>query len=320
MKNRRQVLIALWVFLLIIGFAIFLWTIRSVPFNETIIVFSSLGLWEIAAFLAVNVLILVMAPLRWWLVLRAQGYPVPYLTLSRYRFEGSAVSYFTPGQNFGGEPLQVIALRKHHKVPGSTALASVTLDRAIEIFGNFAVLALGITFVLATGLFSVMDLRNALLIALVVLALPSLYLTLLWIGIRPISRLLQRFKGGVVVGIRSAEGQLSNLIRKKPVLFIQGLACSAFVWAALFFEFWLALNFLGLGLEFSQLVVVVTAGRIALLAPTPGALGALEASQMLAVEALGFDPAYGLSLGLLIRARDILFAAAGIVLGGFTLR
>jgi hypothetical protein len=103
-------------------------------------------------------------------------------------------------------------------------------------------------------------------------------------------------------------------------LFLEGLACSALVWSALFFEFWLALDFLGLRVDFSQLVLVVTAGRLALLAPTPGALGALEASQMMAIGALGFDPAIGLSLGLYIRARDILFSIFGLALGATSLR
>jgi len=320
MKIRRQYIFALWIFLLVIGAILFFWTFRSVPFDEIVEVLSSLHLWEIIALLAFNVVILLMAPLRWWLVLKAQGYQVPYLALSRYRLEGSGVSYFSPGQHFGGEPLQVIALRKHHKVPGSAALASVTLDRAIEIFGNFAVLVLGITFVFSTGLFSGFELQNALLVALLVLVLPIAYLTSLWIGLRPISRILKRFQGSLLDGVKDAEGKLSDLIHKKPSLFIEGLGCSALVWAALFFEFWLALFFLGLSLELSQLILVVTAGRIALLAPTPGALGALEASQMLAVQALGFDPAYGLSLGLLIRVRDVLFAVIGLLLGGLTLR
>jgi len=52
------------------------------------------------------------------------------------------------------------------------------------------------------------------------------------------------------------------------------------------------------------------------LMPMPGGLGALEASQALALGALGFGPAAGLSLALLIRARDLSFGALGLLLAG----
>lgn len=319
-KTKRQLFFAIWVLLLFLGMIIFFWTLRSVPFDEIVLVLSNLAIWKIITLLILNLVILLMAPLRWWLILKAQGNSVPYLALSRYRLAASAVSYFTPGQNFGGEPLQVISLRKNHKISGSAALASVTLDRAIELFANFTVLALGITFVITTGLLTEFELETALLVAVVVLSLPVVYLASLWIGWRPLGKLLRRFHSNLLVGIRDAEENLGTLLRKRPFLFAEGLAASGTIWAALFFEFWLAMDFLGLRLDLSQLVLVVTAARLALLAPTPGALGALEVSQMLAVQALGFDSAYGLSLGLLIRARDVLFAVIGLVLGGLGLR
>lgn len=320
MKIKRQLIFALWIFLFFIGVVLFFWSFRSVPSDEIVSVLSGLKPWEILVLLLVNIVILLIAPLRWWLILKAQGYKIPYLALAGYRQTASAVSYFTPGQNFGGEPVQVLTLRKHQKVSGSAALAAVTLDRAVEWIGNLTVLIFGIAFVISTGMVTGFELQSPLLAAVAFLLVLIIYLFVLRSGTHLFARLLKRFKGNFIAGLRSAEEQLGALIRQQPGLFVGGLACSALIWAALFFEFWLALDYLGLRLDLSQLVLVVTAGRVALLAPTPGALGALEASQMLAVQALGFDPAYGLSLGLLIRARDVLFALAGLVLGGLGLR
>jgi uncharacterized membrane protein YbhN (UPF0104 family) len=44
----------------------------------------------------------------------------------------------------------------------------------------------------------------------------------------------------------------------------------------------------------------------------PGGLGALEAGQTLAVSALGFEPSFGISISLLIRARDLFLGGAGL--------
>jgi uncharacterized membrane protein YbhN (UPF0104 family) len=60
--------------------------------------------------------------------------------------------------------------------------------------------------------------------------------------------------------------------------------------------------------------------RLAFLVPLPGGLGALEASQTFALAALGFQPALGIALSLLIRARDIILGAAGLALAAVLAR
>jgi uncharacterized membrane protein YbhN (UPF0104 family) len=61
-----------------------------------------------------------------------------------------------------------------------------------------------------------------------------------------------------------------------------------------------------------ETLAAMTAARLAILLPVPGAAGVLEASQVLALQALGYGPAAGIALGLLIRARDLLIAGSGL--------
>jgi len=313
--SRRVQLLALWAALLLIGALLLLWSLRNVPFADLGRVLSALRAWQIVVLILVNIVILLIFPLRWSQILRAQGYRVPYLSLARYRLLAFAVSYFTPGQHFGGEPLQVLSLRNHHQMPGSAALASVTLDKVIELFANFAVLALGLALVLSTGMVAALPLAQALPLSLGLLLIPALYLGAVRAGWPPLGALTRRLRGYLAEGLRSAERQLSALARKEPRLLWQGLLIAALVWTIQIFEVWLSMLFLGLKLTALELILVVVAGWLALFAPTPGALGALEASQILAMQSLGFDPAYGLSLSLLIRARDIFFGLAGFLPG-----
>lgn len=295
--------------------ALLWWSLRDVSWADLARVLGTLRAWQIAVVLVVNAGMILLFALRWWLILRAQGYRLSFLPVARYRLAAFAISYFTPGQHFGGEPLQVVLLHRQHKVPSGTAVASVALDKAMELFANFAVLVGGIAILLASGLFPGLPLQGALPFAILLLLLPPAYLIAVVRGWRPSKGLANKFKNRVTKALAAAEDQLSGLARK-PGLLLQCLLASVLVWAALFFEFWLMLHFLGLTVDGLQLLAVVIAGRIALLAPTPGALGALEASQVLAMQALGFDPAYGLGLGILIRARDIFFALVGLLLGG----
>jgi len=316
MTPARLRLITLTVIALLLAILLLWLALRGVPLQDVAKVLAGLQAWQVATILLLNSGIVLLFALRWWLIIRAQGYGVPYLAAARYYLAGFAISYLTPGQHFGGEPVQVWFLRERHKVPGSQALASVALDRGITFLSNFAVLAAGIALILGSGLLDILSLRQALTASVTFVLFPVLYFVLLSFGALPFALIFAKVKIGFVVGLRRAEEQLSDLVRKKPILFVQGLFLSALIWAVLFLEFWLMIYFLGLTVNAMQLVTLVVAGRLALWVPTPGALGALEASQVLAMQALGFDPAYGLGLGLLIRARDILFALAGLLLGG----
>ncbi len=316
MNPARLRIVALTVIALLLAILLLWLALRGVPLQDVANVLACLQAWQVATILLLNSGIVLLFALRWWQIIRAQGYSVPYLAAARYYLAGFAISYLTPGQHFGGEPVQVLFLRQRHKIPGSQALASIALERGITFLSNFAVLAAGIALILSSGLLDILSLRQALTASVVFLLLPVLYFVLLSFGVLPFGVILAKVKIGFILSLRRAEEQLSDLVREKPVLFVQGLALSVLIWLALFLEFWLMIYFLGLTVNTVQLITLVVAGRLALWVPTPGALGALEASQVFAMQALGFDPAYGLGLSLLIRARDILFAVAGLLLGG----
>ncbi|MCX7706659.1 MAG: flippase-like domain-containing protein, partial [Anaerolineae bacterium] len=149
-------------------------------------------------------------------------------------------------------------------------------------------------------------------------------LAALWAGRHPFStpvavlaRLVRRSRFGLARladGLREAEGQVTAFCRGSPGMLSASLGISAISWAALIGEYWLALWLLGAQADFWQMVAALTAMRLALLVPLPGALGALEASQITVFAALGFSAGLGAALGLLIRARDVMLGAAGLAL------
>lgn len=79
-------------------------------------------------------------------------------------------------------------------------------------------------------------------------------------------------------------------------------------------EFALITNFLGIGLPFWQTIAAWTAGWLALLAPLPGGLGALEASQVFALGVFGVPAALALGVALVMRGRDIFIGSLGLIL------
>ncbi|MBD3308416.1 hypothetical protein GF339_18435, partial [candidate division KSB3 bacterium] len=142
-----------WYWYLFLGmFPGLIWlAIRDISLAETMGILSRLRVRSLLILVAVNGVIFFTMTARWRLLLAALGYRIPYLRLIGYRLAGNAVSYFTPGPQFGGEPVQVYLLhrqptRAHPAVPVETATTAVALDRLLELLVNFSVLLCGITY------------------------------------------------------------------------------------------------------------------------------------------------------------------------------
>jgi len=326
-SGRRRVL--RWAVALIVAAAL-LWVVRGIPLSEVATTLRRLTAGEIATLFLVNLGVTFVFALRWWVILRVLGYPVQFVRLSTYRLAGFALSYLTPGTQFGGEPLQIALTHRRHAVPAEAATAAVVIDRAVELLGNFTFLAFGL--ILSLRLRLIPGDRGGVLavLAVALLALPLGFLGAALSGRKPVTWLLQRLPVShtrqakrwtrVVEWAGATEDQVVAFCRERPAGLAVAMGLSFVSWTVIVFEYSLMLSFLAIRLDLLEVVGVITASRLALLVPVPGGLGALEASQVLALAALGYSRAEGLGLGLLIRARDLVFAAAGLMLGAWYAR
>lgn len=284
---------------------------------------------QMALLLLINLAILLLFSSRWWLLLRAMGYRIPYFSLTAYRVAAFSVSYFTPGPQFGGEPLQVLFLQRRHGVPASAAISSVFLDKLLELLANFTFLILGLLVIITGGIAADWFQPWVWLPALSVLLLPGLHMLALRRGRHPFSEFLARLKPdgfkhrflqkGYEV-IQDAERRLADFFMQKPLALLQSVFLSGLIWLALIGEYYLMLSFAGLKVDLSQTVMALTSMRLALLTPLPGGLGAVEASQVLALKALGFSSAEGLLVSLILRGRDFVVGGLGLWINGWLFR
>ncbi|MCB8943837.1 MAG: flippase-like domain-containing protein [Ardenticatenaceae bacterium] len=303
---------------------LFWFILRTVSLAETWVVLRRLDGWQLVLLAAVNGLVLLLMNGRWWLILRGQGHRIPYLALTRYRLAGASLSYITPGPQFGGEPLQVLLIERHHGVGRETAVAAITLDKTLELMVNFSFLVVGVWVVWQTRLLGEVAAWQTAVFPLFLLALPLTCLVgfwrdwqmLAWFARLPI-RLLRHTPWAHRAlpwqqSLTATEQAITRLCQQQPATLTLALLCSLLAWLALMAEFWLMLALLGIDVTFLQMVVILTAARVAILLPLPGGLGTLEASQVYALTAFGFEPATALSVSLLIRARDVLLAGLGL--------
>ncbi len=275
-------------------------------------------------YLAVNGGIAVLFAVRWWLLLRGIGVDLPLRRVVVYRMIAATVSLLTPGPQFGGEPAQVYLLVRRSGVAVPQAIAAVALDRLLELAVNLAFLTGGILFTLWSGVLGAVLDGRVILLALIPLALPPLLLFAFWwrgrflttAAERVLRSLPERWRRQIplrlVESLRNGEVHIHAILRQNPRLIAVGALVSLGNWLVLLADFWLATRLIGLELDAAQFIGFVVAARLAILLPIPAGLGALEASQILAAQRLGLQPALGLGLVLLFRVRDVALALSGL--------
>jgi glycosyltransferase 2 family protein len=326
-RRRHGFTLLIW---LVVPLALWL-ALRQVDWAAAWQALARLRLWQVGALALINLAIVLLLSSRWWLILRGQGFRVPFLALCGYRLAAFPVSYFTPGAQFGGEPLQVYFLHRRHGLSSASALASVTLDKLFEILVNLGFLALGLLWLLDRGLpgtrlmeaWAENSARSSILLVGLLGSVLLAYLAVLRAGHFPLRRLSTWVSAAagtrpliVRIGVllSTSERHLAGLLRQNPGLILGLSLLSGLIWVLIVFEYWLTLQFLGLNFDLFQTIAALTAARLAFLTPLPGGAGVLEAGQSFALQALGASAALGISLSLVIRARDFLFAAVGLAL------
>ncbi len=299
-----------------------LWLVaREMPLAAVVRTLAELRGWQLGLLALLNGVVLLTLNGRWWLLLRGLGYDLPFGPLLGHRLAAFGVSYFTPGPQFGGEPVQVLLVEQRHGVPRSAAIATVSLDKAVELLLNFGFLAFGVALVLQTGLLGTALGGETAVWLLLLLLPPALYLWLIWRGRQPVSGLLSWLKlDRLVTAVSHSEAQMNSLCQQNPGALLAAIGISGLSWVLMMVEFYLMVSFLSVPVSLGQSIALLTAARVAFLLPLPGGLGTLEASQVWALGLMGFNPAAGLSLSLLIRLRDVALGLLGLWWGSQRLR
>jgi uncharacterized protein (TIRG00374 family) len=326
LRNLLQIFPWRRILFFLLALALLVWVGRTISIRAALATLAQLSVRDLLLLAVVNLLIVATFSMRWWLLLQAQGQHIPFWRLLGYRLTAFGISYFTPGSHFGGEPYQVYATSHWHGAPASVSIAAVTLDKILEMLVNFALLMVGVLVLLATrsGLAPWVEQQLA-FYSVVLLAIPLGLLVALWLGHHPLSGVivlmgrltrLPLAQKAWAQALQQSETQTIWLCRHHPQTVLLALLVTLISWVGVLGEFWLLTWLLELSLSPLQAMTSLVAARIAILLPVPAGLGALEASQVLAMESLNLDPSIGIAIAVVIRARDVALGLGGLALGG----
>jgi uncharacterized protein (TIRG00374 family) len=255
---------------------------------------------------------------RWRLLLAGLGSHVPLGQLTACRAAGHSLSTLIPSARLGGEPLRAY-LAVQYGVPAPRALASVAIDRTLEMGG-------GSVFAAVFGIVLVQQGVPALRGAMVTLSAAAVGLA---VGVVFMVRRLRRGQGVVtalasgtgldrfgplrarMAAVGAAEGDLAALVAQPRRV---GLAFALSVAAHLLvlIEYWLLLSAFGLPSGPLAVVAAIFATGAVHSMPVPAGIGVLEGSQLWLFSMLGYPAEVGFAVGLAVRLRELLWAVPGL--------
>ena len=247
--------------------------------------------------------------------------PVPFLRLARVRLAAEAFSYLTL-RGIAGEPLKVVLLSRD--VDARVATAAVALERIGYMVGTTLIIGVGSLVAMAAlpltptwfRVFRAFAIAAAVIAALtaMVLAGRGTYLIAL------VEKIDAAFGTGMARGrvgrfAGAVERQLLELVRGNPLRLAVLTGTTLVAYAAMAAEAWAIMYAAGVPVTFTAAMAVETFSRVASFASAfiPANLGALEASSVAAVTAIGAIGA-GAPLALARRLRGLFWAGVGLAI------
>ncbi len=323
MVNRRLLSRAFLFAGLLFGGSIVFLLIRQAGPAALLENLAGFGWLPLSGFIGISLINFCLYTWRWKLILDDmvdKRQRIPFSRLFMHRMSGFAAGYLTPAAQVAGEPVRV-AMLKSDGVPLQPATSSVVLDLAFEITSFVVYVIAGIALAFAQGIGTNGSLLWPLVFVLILLAVLGSFFVFTVSGAGFFHRLigglgLRRFKPlrKFEVWLEGTEKLMTKFFvgQEAKVLLIVLLSFVMTAFRAV--EIIFITHFFGFEISVRDAFLLSTLPGVALLLPIPGGIGVFEGSNaaMFALLGIGINP---VAFTMIVRARDLVFIAIGVVHG-----
>lgn len=327
-KNKKSMLSKIFskkavvVFSVLIGILALWYIFSQISFESVLQTLEGATWQQILVYSIIQVVMFFLLSYRWKLVLNSQGINnVSLFRLNNYKLVGYGVSYITPSAKIGGEPVRAGLLSSREGIPFDKALSTVVIDKTLELTTSVLFFVIG-------GIFMLMFFAIPKKLGIVVIVVSILLVIIFGIFnyrmimgksfFLKVFRLLGLSKIKKLKKFTKKLGDFEKLVikfyHKDRKFLMYTFLVSLVAWALMFLEFGIAGLMVGQNLSALQIFLIFSFVGAAYLVPIPMALGALEAGQISVFSLVDVKTATGVALSLLVRLKDIIISAIGLLL------
>ncbi len=310
--------IFLFLISLIVGIILFVWIGKTVDWQEIETVFLLFTGWHGIVIFILTFLIMLFGAWRWQETLKAQNVKVSLFEIFKAFLAGFSVMFLAPVFLWAGEVLRGYVLRKKNKVSWTQVMTSVFIDRVLEWTVNLLVIVLGsLYFLYKIGLPS----KNLLIIFGGVFLFFFIVISYFYFKVskkESIVRFIFKISGFKNFDQRNflleAEKEVFDFFRWENKKLQKTFILSFLRAGAMFLRTWVLVIFLGKNIGLLSSLSILGFTYLAAMIPIPAALGSHEAIQSFAFISLGLNVSAATVFTMIIRAAELLFALAGLVI------
>ncbi|MBI1976593.1 MAG: flippase-like domain-containing protein [Candidatus Omnitrophica bacterium] len=256
-------------------------------------------------------------------------YAFRWRSLFGSRLAGEAINYVTPFAALGGEPVKAQILKDRHQVSWSDGLASVIVAKTSLTFGLLPLILSGLGVALWNSPLSQRLKLATLGMTLFLTLLISLFFYLQhgglanrsWLALKKWIPLAWIEKTSNFAG-RRTDQSLTGFYRNHRRRFLLSILFHFLGWALGIVEIYLIMRFLHIEISWGQAWILESLLQLvkALSFLIPAALGTQEGGALLLCTGLGLGSASGISLALVRRFRELVWAGVGLLLWVWLMR
>jgi hypothetical protein len=306
---------------LALGAAVLAGTLWVVGLDTLVRDLSLIG-WGLAVILLVESLSVVLNTGGWALAFPSGERAVGARRLLAARLAGDAINYLTPSATVGGELLRVRLLG--HEMPASLRWASVAVAKVGQSVAQAIFIFVGLAMVgprleeLSPWLGQLGDV-TALVAGLAAIAAATAFVWAVGRGFWATARgaLARARLGGLLPAAWAGPGRELDaaLARLGPGRAAASLGCFVLGWAVGAAEIYLILSWVGAAVDWRTAVALETGAVLidGILFFVPAKVGTQEGGKVVLFAALGLDPARGLTVGIVRRIRELVYAGLGLL-------
>jgi uncharacterized protein (TIRG00374 family) len=243
--------------------------------------------------------------------------------LWRVRMAGEALNLVVPAGTLGGEPVKAILLKTKEGVPYDQGVASLVLAKTVNLLSLLVFAGLGVAaMALDPDLPAAYELAAGLGLAALVAGVIGFFAVQRWavasrLAVSLAGRRWGRKLASAARAIAALDDHYHRFYVTSPGRFAAAFALALANWVLGLVELHLIMGFLGDPVSWSQALIMEAAAQLirAGFFFIPASLGATELGMVALAGALTGNPASGLALALVRRARESLWIAWGLWLG-----
>jgi len=298
-----------------IGTGLLIWTTSFIGWEKIALAFKVFSFKAGIIILSLTILANLIRSWRWKTILKSQGYNVHILRVLEYYLSGNAITFFIPMVIFGGEIFRGYDLKEKYGMPWSKSIASVVVDRILELTIYALVTILGVIIFL---FYATPSYKTGIIIfstVFLVIAAMGLFYFKSFRRESIIRFFLKKFNAKNLNGADTAievEKEIFQYFRPNKKIMWQGFSLSLMVEFVLWARTFLLILFLGKNISVLLALSVVAFSSLALTLPIPAALGSHDAVQSFVFTTLGLGAGTGAAFVLVIRGAELVLALIGL--------